>query len=126
MINTTLINFSAEMLCQRMDRKSEEFGSVCPDQNRFRKCVSDLIQLFCRLSADRLNFLKLSELRNRNGRPMFPGWRSHGEVKTTPPIIIGLTKVNRHASQKNLRKKYFNSSSRNKFFMKLTICQLRA
>ena len=61
------------MLCQRIDGKSEEFGSVCPDQNRFRKCVSDLIQLFCRLSADRLNFLKLSELRNRNGRPMFPG-----------------------------------------------------
>ena len=24
---------------------------------------------------------------------------SHGEVKTTPPIIIGLTKVNRHTSQ---------------------------
>ena len=43
------------------------------DQNRFRKCVSDLIQMFCRLSADRLNFLKLSELRIRNGRSMFPG-----------------------------------------------------
>ena len=49
---------------------------------------------------------------------LLKSWRS--ENHTPPPIIIGLTKVNRHTSHENLKKNYFNSSSRNKFFMKLT------
>ena len=48
--------------------------------------------------------------------PLLKSWRSENHT----PIIIGLTKVNRHTSHENLRKKYFSSSSRNKFFMKLT------
>ena len=31
------------------------------------------IQILCELSDDRLNFLKSSELRIRNGRLLFPG-----------------------------------------------------
>ena len=63
---------------------------------------------------------KYSRTRKKDLVLMLKSWRSENHT----PIIIDLTKVNKHTSHENLRKKYFNSSSRNKLFMKLTTCQL--
>ena len=72
-IDRTLINFSAEMYVvpKHIIENLKSSDSVYHHQNRFRKCVSNSIQMFYRLSADWLKFPKSSELCFRNG--LFPG-----------------------------------------------------
>ena len=71
------------------------------------------------IEAEITNELEKVNIRLKLNKLSLKSWRSENHTPP-PPIIIGLTKVNRNTSHENLRKKYFNSSFRNKFFMKLT------